>query len=530
MSLLPLKPKDCGKIWAETSQGEIVDWTLPLKSQQRDFLARLQSISIDKSSSLIHHAIPGCHREQMVVSGDRVRELRSLCRQLILESDPSRPVRELLQIYLRAQLAREAISSFCTNVLQPTDSIEQVGDASLADFTLKAQSDMGIRVKAIEKKMEEDGENTGWCWSAAEIETCEAIACVLIQEPVNETTEAYHLILAGFLPSNLLSLQGDEICLGMEDLLYSGGLRGYIEGLASAPESGEDPHTSNWLRPLMAASNYGYPVAIAADGTTLASCGYDGNIQIWQLDRPQSIETIAGYSGSGSAGAMGSGMQTPGSGERVFEFWQASSGQRLGTVTGHASGVSAISLTPDSRTLIGGGFDGIIKIWQLPSGDLQHSLQAHLGTVAPIAIAADGQIFVTGSTDGTIKCWRVEDGQCLREFSTQGEPVASLAIRSDGGAIAGGFANGTIKIWNVVTGELQQTLAGHGGCVRGLTFGEDGVLASSSIEPTVKVWDLQRKAVEQTLTGHPDPIVAISPNPDGQRIEVSLLRHRSPGW
>ena len=508
-----------------------MDWTLPLKSQQRDFLARLNSISIDESSSsLIHSAIPGCHREEMVVSGDRVRELRALCRQLILESDPSRPVRELLQIYLRAQLAREAIASFCSNVLQPTDSIEQVGNPTLADFTLKTQSDMGIRVKAIEEKMEEDGESTCWCWSTAEIETCEAIACVLIREPVNETTEEYHLVLAGFLPSNLLSLPGDDIRLGMEDLLYSGGLCGYLEGLASEPESGEEPQTSDWLRPLMAASNYGYPVAIAADGTTLASCGYDGNIQIWQLDNPQSIETIAGYSGSGSTAAMGSGMPTSGSSDRAVEFWKASSGKRLGTVTGHASGVSAISLTPDTRTLIGGGFDGILKIWKLPSGDLQHSLQAHLGTVSPIAISADGQIFVTGSSDGTIKCWRVEDGQCLREFSTQGEPVAALAIRSDGGAIAAGFADGTITIWNLVTGEPQQTLTGHGSCVGGLIFGEDGRLASSSIEPTVKVWDLQRKAVEQTLTGHLDPVVAISPNPDGQRIEVSLLRHRSLGF
>ena len=511
-----------------------MDWTIPLKSQQRDFLARLNSISIDESSSLIHSAIPGCHREEMVVSGDRVRELRALCRQLILESDPSCPVRELLQIYLRAQLAREAISSFCANVLQPTDSIEQVGNPTLADFTLKTQSDrtqtrMRIRVKAIEQKREEDGENTCWCWSAAEIETCEAIACVLIREPVNEIAEEYHLVLAGFLPSNLLSLPGDEIRLGMEDLLYSGGFRGYLEGLAPEPESGEDSQTSDWLRPLMAASNYGYPLAIAADGRTLASCGYDGNIQIWQLDNPQSIETIAGYSGSGRAGAMGSGMQTPGSGDRALEVSQASSGQRSCTVTGHASGVSAISLTPDGRTLIGGGFDGIINVWQLPSGDLQHSLAAHLGTVAPIAIRADGRIFVTGGTDGTIKCWRVEDGQCLREFSTQGEPVAALAIRADGGAIAGGFADGTIKIWNLVTGELQQTLTGHGGCVRGLIFGEGGVLASSSIEPTVKVWDLPRKAVEQTLTGHLDPIVAISPNPDGQRIEVSLLRDRSLG-
>ncbi|MDY6940434.1 MAG: WD40 repeat domain-containing protein [Cyanobacteriota bacterium] len=508
-----------------------MDWTIPLKAQQRDFLARLQASQHSKSAngsvSLLRCQIPGCHREEMVVSGDRIRELRALCRGLILESDPSLPVRDLLRDYLRGQLAREAIGSCDLEAIAPTDSIAQIRNAALTDFTIANRPDLGIRVRGIEG----DPATARWHWSAAEIDTSEAIACVLIREPVTEIAEEYHLVLAGFLPSHLVARPGEEADVGIEDLLYSSGLSSYLDSLASQDLSPEDPPTNDWLRPLTSASSYGYPAAIAADGTTLASCGYDGRIQIWKLDDPELSQILAGRTWALSPDSVDSGMSTLGSADNAFEVWHASSGQPYTTVAGPAGGISAIALTPDAQILVVGGFDGSLQIWNLSSGELQHSFPAHTGSVTPIAISSDGRILASGSTDRTIKCWHLQEGKCLQAFPAQPEPVASLAIRSDGGAIAGGFPSGCIKIWDAIAPELKQTLVGHGGCVRGLCFDpDDRLLASSSIERTVKVWDLQGNPIERTLTGHPDPWVTIAPNPDKQRIELTLLRHSTPGW
>lgn len=53
------------------------------------------------------------------------------------------------------------------------------------------------------------------------------LACVLIREKIEDDQSEFHLILAGFLPVSMI--QNDKI--GINQLLYSGGLRSYLESI-----------------------------------------------------------------------------------------------------------------------------------------------------------------------------------------------------------------------------------------------------------------------------------------------------------
>ena len=51
----------------------------------------------------------------------------------------------------------------------------------------------------------------------------------MIQEEVNEAQSAYHLFLAGFLPTQMIKLKTGKISFGINQLLYGGGLFSYLE-------------------------------------------------------------------------------------------------------------------------------------------------------------------------------------------------------------------------------------------------------------------------------------------------------------
>jgi tetratricopeptide (TPR) repeat protein len=75
-----------------------------------------------------------------------------------------------------------------------------------------------------------------WSVSAEEVEKNAVIVCVLIQEEVNEAQTAYHLFLAGFLPTKMIKLKRGRIAFGIHQLLYAGGLLSYLENFPDSPE------------------------------------------------------------------------------------------------------------------------------------------------------------------------------------------------------------------------------------------------------------------------------------------------------
>jgi WD40 repeat protein len=48
--------------------------------------------------------------------------------------------------------------------------------------------------------------------------------------------------------------------------------------------------------------------------------------------------------------------------------YDAESGQRVATATGHTAGIYALAWSPDGKTLATGGFDGQIRLYEIPSG------------------------------------------------------------------------------------------------------------------------------------------------------------------
>lgn len=194
------------------------------------------------------------------------------------------------------------------------------------------------------------------------------------------------------------------------------------------------------------------------------------------------------------------------------------------TLTGHSLDVRSLAVSPDSKILASGSFDGTIKLWDLETGELINTLTGHAEAeelVASVAISPDGKFLVSGSNSygGTIKVWNLATGDLLYSLPKQTEGVAVVAVSADSKLFASGSEDTTIKLWDLDSGTLINTLKGHSGTIRSLAFGKDAqTLASGSEDTTIKLWNYATGELKSTLSGHLGNVQAIAFSPDGQTL------------
>ena len=112
-------------------------------------------------------------------------------------------------------------------------------------------------------------------------------------------------------------------------------------------------------------------MAIAPDGTWLATAGDDGTVRIWD----------------------------------------PATGQQRATLTGHTGAVRAVAIAPDGTWLATASDDGTVRIWDPATGQHRATLTGHTGAVTAVAIAPDGTWLATASDDGTVRIWDPATGQ-----------------------------------------------------------------------------------------------------------------------
>jgi WD40 repeat protein len=201
-----------------------------------------------------------------------------------------------------------------------------------------------------------------------------------------------------------------------------------------------------------------------------------------------------------------------------MRFWSVETGEELNQVRAQRTGILAMALSPNGKTLVSGGEDAAINIWDWRTGEYQMSLQEHNGNVTSLAIAPDSQILVSGSLDG-IRVWNLayQPQRPLYILAKIGNPTTVVAINPNGKILASGDEEGNVQFWNLKQGKRISEFSPHSEAIRGLAFSANGeMLISASSDRTIKIWDLASGQILQTLKGHTGEIRAIALHPQGQ--------------
>ena len=122
-------------------------------------------------------------------------------------------------------------------------------------------------------------------------------------------------------------------------------------------------------------------------------------------------------------------MLAGGSNAGSIHLWDAQTGAKLFTFTGHSNRVSAVAFSPDGKTLVSGD----VRTWRTLF--LEHS-KRHLkagpiaflkprATVSKLLFSPDGKILVSGNGKGTIQLWDVHTSRLLSTHIGHTKPIQS---------------------------------------------------------------------------------------------------------
>ncbi len=200
-----------------------MDWITVLRSLQSDFINRLSS------GSLLRCQNEGQYSELTIISGERLMGLRNFCWQMAEKYKRVSPVRDVFISFLKGKLGEEVVKERLANLITEVDYEKRIGGDGNVDFTLNSNPLIGIEVKSRCGTIDK----VRWSVSSEEVEKNAVVVCVLIQENVNEAQSEYNLILAGFLPTEMVKLRTGRIAFGIDQLLYGGGLVCYLQQLQS---------------------------------------------------------------------------------------------------------------------------------------------------------------------------------------------------------------------------------------------------------------------------------------------------------
>ena len=145
---------------------------------------------------------------------------------------------------------------------------------------------------------------------------------------------------------------------------------------------------------------------------------------------------------------------------------------------------------PGRHLLATASDDGTVRIWDPHTGQARHTLTGHTGAVRALAVAPDGTWLASAGDDGTVRIWDPHTGQARHTLTGHTDAVRALAVAPDGTWLASASNDGTVRIWDPHTGQTRHTLTGHTDAVAALAVAPDGTwLASAGDDGTVRIWD-----------------------------------------
>lgn len=198
-----------------------------------------------------------------------------------------------------------------------------------------------------------------------------------------------------------------------------------------------------------------------------------------------------------------------------IELHDADTGS-LGMLRGQSHDpVTAITFSPDGRSLVSGGFDRTIRSWDL-STQAESLVDTSLYEVVFAAFSPDSKHLAAMSQLGdTIQLYGFPFNaeKSIREVEKAN--ISSVRISPDGQQVAAVISgSGMINIYNTESGTLGHSLLCHSGVT---AFSSDGEqLASASYDGIIRLWFLKTGASGKVLSGIPglqkSTTITFSPN------------------
>ncbi len=212
----------------------------------------------------------------------------------------------------------------------------------------------------------------------------------------------------------------------------------------------------------------------------------------------------------------------------LLKLWDARTGRSLHTIPVGQQGITTVAFSPDGLVFAAGGRDYATRMWDARAGVLKRTLEGHRHYVSALAFSPSSKVIATGSFDRNIILWDVETGDRVKWFSGHARFVSSIAYSPDGKLVASGGGDGVGKggelyLWDTATGRLKWSLKGGNDVqIAVVAFSPDGqAFAAGALMGVTRIFETATGRVLQTLDGGGE-LRGLAFAPDGKSLATSI--------
>jgi len=179
-------------------------------------------------------------------------------------------------------------------------------------------------------------------------------------------------------------------------------------------------------------------------GDRMLTCSWDKTAKLWQFNDKKLLHTLDAGAGVYHCSLSPDGNTAALCVRSVIQLWNATTGEKIGELTGHASGVRQVCWSRNSMFLATASEDSSVGIWDVAAMKPVHMLKSHEGEAQAVSFSPNGQRLASGDTRGNVIVWDATNGQLLHKIQTGDRSIYRLAWSPDSERIAAGSAGITL--------------------------------------------------------------------------------------
>ena len=226
-----------------------------------------------------------------------------------------------------------------------------------------------------------------------------------------------------------------------------------------------------------------------------------------------------------------------GLGTAKLSLWDQATGKLLRSLEGHTSSITAVTYSPDGKTLATASYDKTVRLWETASGKQKQAFSGHSAPVLAVAFAANGKLLASGGLDKQVLIWDAKSAKVQQTLKGHEQEVTALAwAPGSSQTLASGGKEGAVHVWNVKTGKDLKKLFKKLEAINeivSLTWSKDaGQVVGGQGDHRVQIWQLSSGKLIHTLEegGSPPQVTSLAFSPNGQILAAGRGNHTMQLW
>ncbi len=263
-------------------------------------------------------------------------------------------------------------------------------------------------------------------------------------------------------------------------------------------------------------------VALSPDGRTLVAGGAKGDVVLVDTADPAHPGRPVALAAGGAAvlatafAPDGRSVLAAGTGVRRWTV----DGTELPALTGPATPLQSVAVSPDGRLVAAGTEAGPVALWDLtaPTPRALPPLTGPSGKVYAVAFGPDGRTLAAGSADRLVHRWDLTDPAgpvAAAPLAGATNWVDTVAFSPDGRSLVAGSSDAAARVYDLAGGRVTAVLP-HAGPVTSAAFLDDDTLVTGEADGVAHLWPLRSPVV----TSFDDGVFALGFDASGTRLAV----------